>query len=271
MATAKGACPPTSPARNGKLSLAESYREIHGRIVDTYDSNCDVDWDDKRDVLSWRGVNSGGANTVENWKDMHRARLVLLTIAAVVSSRAVGTLSEAPELKGSYQSLDSFQVSEFARRHTDVGFTACISCLPDCNFLGEFIAHKNKTTTSEQFLSKFLVDVDGHSFSGRWFAFLRSKSLGMKSTIFRQWHDSRRFAWRYFAPWDDRTEGGLRRCVDVRILRSIPTGFSWSVLESSMIIVMLLAMGDTGVNWSNSIRNSPSLDFSGGVKGGVGR
>ena len=48
------------------------------------------------------------------------------------------------------------------------------------------------------------MDVDGHSFSGRWHAFLESKSLGIKATIFREWHDSRLFAWRHFVPMDNR-------------------------------------------------------------------
>ncbi len=60
------------------------------------------------------------------------------------------------------------------------------------------------TTLSEQFKSKFVIDVDGHSFSGRWHAFLHSKSLGIKATIFREWHDSRLFAWRHFVPLDNR-------------------------------------------------------------------
>jgi hypothetical protein len=57
---------------------------------------------------------------------------------------------------------------------------------------------------SEQFKSKYLIDIDGHSFSGRWRAFQLSKSLGIKATIFREWHDSRLFAWRHFVPMDNR-------------------------------------------------------------------
>jgi len=63
---------------------------------------------------------------------------------------------------------------------------------------------KPQTTLTGQFRSKYLIDVDGHSFSGRWHAFLQSKSLGLKATIFREWHDSRLFAWRHFVPVDNR-------------------------------------------------------------------
>jgi len=63
---------------------------------------------------------------------------------------------------------------------------------------------KEKISQAEQFKFKYLVDVDGHSFSGRWRAFLESKSLGFKATIFREWHDSRLFAWRHFVPMDNR-------------------------------------------------------------------
>jgi hypothetical protein len=64
--------------------------------------------------------------------------------------------------------------------------------------------NKPNIPLTEQFRAKYLIDVDGHSFSGRWRAFHFSKSLGLKATIFREWHDSRLFAWRHFVPLDNR-------------------------------------------------------------------
>ncbi|KAH7419231.1 glycosyltransferase family 90 protein [Cadophora sp. MPI-SDFR-AT-0126] len=168
-----------------------------------YDPKLDYDWDDKKDILMWRGVTSGGANTAENWRAMHRQRLVLFTNGTDMADKESQVLSEDPELKGAYRMFEHFNVSDFASEHTDVGFTGAIACVPDCTFYDAVIDLKNRTTMSEQFLSKFLIDVDGHSFSGRWHAFLKSKSLGIKSTIFREWHDSRLFAWRHFVPLDN--------------------------------------------------------------------
>ena len=168
-----------------------------------YDPKLDYDWDDKKNMLMWRGVTSGGMNTAENWQNMHRQRLVLFTNSTYMAGKEAQVLSEDPDLKGAYHSFEHFNVSDFASRHTDVGFTGSLACVPDCTFYDAVMSFKNATTLGEQFLSKFLIDVDGHSFSGRWHAFLKSKSLGIKSTIFREWHDSRLFAWRHFVPLDN--------------------------------------------------------------------
>ena len=167
-----------------------------------YNSTFDYDWDDKDDVMIWRGVTSGGTNTADNWKNMHRQRLALMTNETVMARKEVRIMSQnAP---AEYANFDHFRPGVFAQQHTDVGFTEAFACVPDCSFYDDVWTYKNMTPLGEQFVSKFLVDVDGHSFSGRWHAFLQSKSLGIKSTIFREWHDSRLFAWRHFVPLDNR-------------------------------------------------------------------
>lgn len=167
-----------------------------------YNSTYDYDWNDKDDNMIWRGVTSGGTNTADNWKNMHRQRLVLMTNDTVMANENVRIMTQKSQ--GRYVNFDSFWPSAFAKKHTDVGFTEAIACVPDCSFYDDVWTYRNMTTLGEQFISKYLVDVDGHSFSGRWHAFLQSKSLGIKSTIFREWHDSRLFAWRHFVPLDNR-------------------------------------------------------------------
>ena len=53
---------------------------------------------------------------------------------------------------------------------------------------------------AEQYKYKYLPDVDGNSYSGRYRAFLRSGSLPIKATIWSEWHDSRLIAWKHFVP-----------------------------------------------------------------------
>ncbi|KAE8450914.1 hypothetical protein EG329_005354 [Mollisiaceae sp. DMI_Dod_QoI] len=169
-----------------------------------YDPSYDYEWDDKKDRMIWRGVTSGGTNTADNWKDMHRQRLVLLTNATVMADQEVRIMTEDASRQGEYKNFGHFCPSEFATKHTDIGFTEAFACVPDCAFYDGVLTYKSMTTLSQQFESKYVIDVDGHSFSGRWHAFLQSKSLGIKSTIFREWHDSRLFAWRHFVPLDSR-------------------------------------------------------------------
>ena len=170
-----------------------------------YDKAYDWDWDDKKESLIWRGVTSGGVQVEESWRRMHRQRLVMLLNGTEMLDEKVKILIEQPEAKGEYENYREFNPSAFAEQYTDVGFVEFWGCIPNCSILYDnYISLKPQVSLSAQFKSRYLVDVDGHSFSGRWRAFLESKSLGIKATIFREWHDSRLFAWRHFVPMDNR-------------------------------------------------------------------
>lgn len=174
---------------------------------DRYDYNgkSDVDWNEKEDKLLWRGVTSGGAQVEDTWRRLHRQRLVMSLNSTEMENQKVRILAEQPEARGEYENYRQFGPSEFAQQYTDVGFVEAFGCHPNCSYLHDnVLSFKPQISLPEQFKSKFLVDVDGHSFSGRWRAFLESKCLGIKATIFREWHDSRLFAWRHFVPMDNR-------------------------------------------------------------------
>lgn len=173
-----------------------------------YNDRDDIEWDLKNDIMVWRGVTSGGTTHAEEgdrWKQMHRSRLVLLTNSTLLESdtEPLLALTDADDSAGTF-SMHDFMPVDFASEHTDVGFTETMFCLPDCEFLDRELTMLNSIGFEETFRSKYLVDVDGMSFSGRWRAFLQSRSLGLKATIFREWHDSRLFAWRHFVPMDNR-------------------------------------------------------------------
>ena len=170
-----------------------------------YDDRYDLEWPDKEETLIWRGVTSGGVQVPENWRRLHRQRLVLSLNATEMQDQDVRILTSQPESPGEYENYRQFKPSKFAEKYTDVGFTEASACFPNCTYIYDHVlSFKPQISQAEQFRSKYLVDVDGHSFSGRWRAFLESRSLGIKATIFREWHDSRLFAWRHFVPLDNR-------------------------------------------------------------------
>lgn len=188
-----------------------------------YDPVDDLPWREKVDTLTWRGVTSGGVQVQDNWQTMHRQRLVQLMNGTHMSltNQSVTILAQDPakQAQEGFNPFDALgmpstppktyhntiiQPSSFADKISDVGFVESWGCVPNCDFYNDVFSWKPQTTLTEQFRSKYLIDVDGHSFSGRWHAFLFSKSLGFKATIFREWHDSRLFAWRHFVPVDNR-------------------------------------------------------------------
>ena len=170
-----------------------------------YTDNDDLEWERKEGSMLWRGVTSGGVQFEDNWFRMHRQRLVQLMNSTVMENKTVTLLSENPPSSGQYDRLTDFQPSNFLSHRADVGFSQAWGCIPDgCAFYDNVLSLLPQVEFGKQFNHKFLVDVDGHTFSGRWRAFLESKSLGIKSTIFQEWHDSRLLAWKHFVPLDTR-------------------------------------------------------------------
>ena len=178
-----------------------------------YSDKADVAWEEKLDSMIWRGVTSGGVQIPENWSTMHRQRLVQLMNGShmALEGREVTVMTQPPIMtdqsseNATYENFHRFQPSVFANNHTDIGFVEAWGCIPgDCPFYNDVFSFKPQVSLTDQFRSKYLIDVDGHSFSGRWRAFLESKALGFKATIFKEWHDSRLFAWRHFVPVDNR-------------------------------------------------------------------
>ena len=192
---------------NDILFPANMYWKQDKRYI--YNDKQDIDWDDKDDVMPWRGVTSGGmaySGDPEGWRNMQRQRLVALTNGTALgdTSTPILALSDPKASRQGIYTPHPFHPANFAKEHTDIGFTKGIACVPNCHIYDSTFTMLNKTTFAETFRNKYLIDVDGHSFSGRWRAFLQSRSLGLKATIFREWHDSRLLAWRHYVPVDNR-------------------------------------------------------------------
>ena len=169
-----------------------------------YSDISDFSWKDKSDKMIWRGVTSGGVQIEDNWDRMHRQRLVQLLNSTYLNDTDKTVKILARPSSGDPYSENNFHPAMFAEPHTDIGFVKPMSCVPDCHFYDTVFQWLSEIPMPEHFKYKYLIDVDGHSFSGRWHAFLQSKSLPFKATIFREWHDSRLFAWRHFIPVDNR-------------------------------------------------------------------
>jgi Glycosyl transferase family 90 len=193
--------------------LFPAIRYYDGDRRYSYAGEEDLAWEDKKDIMLWRGVPAGGVAIAENWSTMHRQRLIQLlnsTYASLSGNEAL-VVSDSrqslddPMTNKTYENVHHFQPARLAKQHTDAGFTETCCCVPgDCPFYQDVFTLKPQVEPSAMFRNKYLIDVDGHSFSGRWHTFLESKSLAFKATIFREWHDSRLFAWRHFVPVDTR-------------------------------------------------------------------
>jgi len=83
----------------------------------------------------------------------------------------------------------------------DVKFTYVGQCDPeDCKAQTEIVDIVEPAGLQDAWSYKYLVDIDGNAFSGRYYAFLQSNSLVFKLAIFREWHNEWIRPWVHYIP-----------------------------------------------------------------------
>lgn len=77
----------------------------------------------------------------------------------------------------------------------------------DCGEQDRAFHFSGRVDFQEHWQYKYLFDLDGAAFSGRFLPFLQSHSLPIKTALFREWFDDRITAWLHFVPQDIRLHG----------------------------------------------------------------
>ncbi|KAL2871122.1 uncharacterized protein BJX67DRAFT_369959 [Aspergillus lucknowensis] len=153
----------------------------------------DYDWDQKIDKLYWRGSTTGGFSKGGGWRRLHRQLMVgninALNTAKILTRTNDGRWESKKVDRSDYH--DQF----------DVQFTSVGQCdRNDCAAQKEFFNITEPVEQQEAWAYKHLIDIDGNAFSGRYHAFLQSKSLVYKVALFREWHDERLKPWVHYVP-----------------------------------------------------------------------
>ena len=161
-----------------------------------YDDNRDRVWDAKEGKMFWRGSTTGGFSRDSGWRRQHRQRLV----------QKINGLDNAKVLDRQDQgSDDGWTVKEVPRQDLkdlfDVHFTYIGQCDPgDCDAQKEFFEVVEPVDGQDAWAYKYLLDMDGNAFSGRYYAFLLSNSLVYKQALFREWHEEWLEPWVHYVP-----------------------------------------------------------------------
>ena len=174
----------------------------------------DVPYTQKKNTLFWRGATSEGVSALGTWKGMTRQRLVHL---ANNHSEPVPILlpepgSTAADPKYNYQHLPASALHMHPALNNltiDISVVDFIARCGDrdCPDQEAEFGLKRPSDFQDHWRYRFLMDVDGAGFSGRFLPFLLSRSLPFKAALFREWYDSRIVAWKHFVPVDLRLHG----------------------------------------------------------------
>ncbi|KAH7170393.1 hypothetical protein EDB81DRAFT_941300 [Dactylonectria macrodidyma] len=161
-----------------------------------FDQARDIEWEKKQNQLYWRGSTTGGYSRNGRWRRQHRQRLVQamnardqtkIMINKGTAEQPEWGASEAP--RGDYRDL------------VDVHFSHVGQCDPgDCEAQTAFFKVAEHEEQQDAWNYKYLLDMDGNAFSGRFYAFLRSRSLVFKHAVFREWHAEWLKPWAHYVP-----------------------------------------------------------------------
>ncbi len=159
-----------------------------------YHEKDDPEWEQKLDRVYWAGTANGGRANSQNWRDFQRERMVLKVDPD--SEESVQLLRQTT--RGFWETYISAwsKVSEY--------FHLRITKIAMCDRGACQAMRKEFDPTPEpmaaSYSSKYVIDLDGNSFSGRFYRLLKSKSAVLKQTVMKEWHDGRLVPWVHYIP-----------------------------------------------------------------------
>ncbi|KAI0014095.1 glycosyltransferase family 90 protein [Xylariaceae sp. FL0662B] len=162
----------------------------------SYDEKTDIAWNLKENKLYWRGSTTGGFSRNGGWRRQHRQRFVQKINAADSAKILINTGDDSNQ-KWEVKTVPRGDYKEII----DVYFSGVGQCDPgDCDTQKEFFTIQGHAEQHDAWKHKYLLDIDGNAFSGRFYAFLKSRSLVYKWAIFREWHLEWLKPWAHYIP-----------------------------------------------------------------------
>lgn len=179
-----------SPSAMGDILFpSPAYIESEFQYADAHD----IEWDKKRNNLYWAGSTTGGFALDDKWRYYHRQTFVKL--AQNLEKRQHYYLREKNGVIGRAESwfLNS--------RLFDVAFTRIFQCERSlCRDQRAYFDVKPWADKDRALRSRLVFDIDGNGISGRYYKLLASKSVPLKQTLLREWHDERLVPWLHYIP-----------------------------------------------------------------------
>lgn len=164
----------------------------------------DIPWDQKKhNTVLWRGSSTGSRyDRGTQWKSSQRVRLALLANSKSTSvHKTVYTTSPidnvtmvevTPPLANANEALDILFTGAALQCNVDDGTCAAMERL-----LPFTTEHMSPSQANEW---KYVFDVDGNGWSGRFHRLLSSNSAVLKSTGFVEWWNDRIMPWVHYIP-----------------------------------------------------------------------
>ena len=159
----------------------------------------------KDNTLFWIGSTSEGVSMRGEWRGIPRQRFAHMINNNTMNKVSVLLPANKPETY-SYQIMDGTAPPEQLGLNTEVHLSNIIRC-DDCDEQKQEMNTSSYVDFQHHWANRYLFDLDGAGFSGRFLPFMQSRSIPFKTGLFRQWLDSRVTPWLHFVPIDLRLHG----------------------------------------------------------------
>lgn len=161
-----------------------------------YEEDKDRPWAEKEDRLYWRGSTTGGFSRNGGWRRHHRQHFVQ-KINARDNAKIIVNDGGDEQAKWEVREVPRGEHRDII----DIHFSHVGQCDPgDCDAQIGFFDVVDHVEQQDAWMYKYLLDIDGNAFSGRFYAFLQSHSLTFKLAVFREWHYEWLKPWVHFVP-----------------------------------------------------------------------
>lgn len=171
------------------------YEEVGG-----YEPEPDIPWESRKGQIYWRGTSTGGHSHGGSWRNMQRQRVIASLEREsghhILERREESTCSIGGDEGWKIRQANKTELSEYFNAH----FVDIVDCEEDCYDEAMFFDVVDREDHNEAWNYRYLLDMDGHAYSGRFYAFMRSKSVPLKLTFFREWHENVLIPWVHYVP-----------------------------------------------------------------------
>ncbi|KAL9107617.1 MAG: hypothetical protein Q9227_007520 [Pyrenula ochraceoflavens] len=232
--------------------------------------NADPPFHKKLNTLFWRGATSEGVSPgTGTWRGMTRQRLVHLANNLTNSAHDEVTLLVQDPYKrsGRYRhvnvlgtQLDSLGLSTDIKIVDHIVRCGGMPPHSDCDDQEAEFTFAKPVDFQNHWKHRYLFDLDGAGFSGRFLPFLQSHSLPFKTALFREWYDERITPWAHFVPLDLRLHGVYSTLayfagMDGRDARTGKTLYIGNHLKEAE------AIAENGRNWANKALRKEDMEI----------
>ncbi len=157
----------------------------------------EVPWEDKLDKVFWRGATTGGGSHPPGFAPQYQ-RHRFIRMSSETSNTSSRTITFADPPNSDRYITTRVPAADVNEEVMDVAFVKAVASQSYPG--GEKALRKDHrfgdaVPLGEHWKYRYLVDLDGMSYSGRFLAFLASDSVPIKATVYEEWFSD------WIQPW----------------------------------------------------------------------